>query len=136
MEGRVPIGARLFSSDGAILAASWNGTGERSRARPLYRRALSIYEEALGAEHPHVALVVENLAGLALMAGLYEEAEPLFARALAIKERRYGWESPDLIDTLQNYALVLAYLGREKDAELLDTRAAAIRERLNGSGTP
>ncbi len=26
MEGRVPIGARLFSSDGVILAASWNGT--------------------------------------------------------------------------------------------------------------
>ncbi len=80
--------------------------------------------------------MVENLAGLALMAGLYEEAEPLFARALAIKERRYGRESPDLIDTLQNYALVLAYLGREKDAELLDTGAAAILDRLNDSDTP
>jgi hypothetical protein len=80
--------------------------------------------------------VVENLAGLALMARLYEEAEPLFAGAPAIMERRYGRESPDLIDTLLNYALVLAYLGREKDAELLDARAAAIRERLNGSGTP
>ena len=100
---------------------------------------------ALGAERPRVALVLENLGGLALMAGLYEEAEPLFARALvlddgesavAIKERRSGRESPDLIDTLQNYALVLAYLGREKEAEQLDARAAAIRERLNGSGTP
>ncbi len=80
--------------------------------------------------------MVENLAGLALMAGLYEEAEPLFARALAIKERRSGRESPDLIDTLQNFALVLAYLGREKDAELLDTRAAAILDRLNDSDTP
>ena len=80
--------------------------------------------------------MLENLGGLALMAGLYEEAEPLFARALAIKERRSGRESPDLIDTLQNFALVLAYLGREKEPEQLDARAAAIRERLNGSGTP
>ena len=82
--------------------------------------------EALGPEHPRVGYAQENLGGLELMAGRYEEAAPFFARALSIKERAYGRESPELLVTLQSYALVLSSLGREAEARELDAWAAAI----------
>ncbi|KAB2870649.1 MAG: tetratricopeptide repeat protein, partial [Burkholderiaceae bacterium] len=37
------------------LAGLFYGTGDYTRARPLYERSLAIYEKALGPEHPDVA---------------------------------------------------------------------------------
>jgi hypothetical protein len=36
-------------------------TGVYTEARPLYERALAIYEKVLGAEHPYTNLVRQNL---------------------------------------------------------------------------
>ena len=35
--------------------------GKYDEAEPLYKRALAIHEKALGAEHPQVALALNNL---------------------------------------------------------------------------
>ncbi len=37
---------------------------DRADAEPLYKRALAIWEKALGPEHPHVAASLNNLAEL------------------------------------------------------------------------
>ena len=56
-------------------------------AEPLYQRALAIDENALGADHPDVAIDLNNLALLYHTQGKYAEAEPLYQRALAIRSR-------------------------------------------------
>jgi hypothetical protein len=38
--------------------------GDLTAARPLFERALAIYEKALGPDHPNIAAVRGNLASL------------------------------------------------------------------------
>jgi tetratricopeptide (TPR) repeat protein len=71
--------ASLLSEQGALAAA-----------RPLYERALTIYEKQLGPEHLHTAMVLNNLASLLQGQGALAEARPLYKRALAICEARLG----------------------------------------------
>ena len=42
----------------------FHGRGIYSEARPLFERAVAIYEKALGPEHPDTATSLNNLAGL------------------------------------------------------------------------
>jgi hypothetical protein len=50
----------------------------------LLRRALEITEAALGADHPDVAIRLDNLAGSLAELGRAGEAEPLQRRAHSI----------------------------------------------------
>ncbi len=56
-------------------------------AEPLYKRALAIWEKALGAEHPLVAQSLENYAALLRKTGRDIEAVKLEARAKAIRAK-------------------------------------------------
>src|SRR5262249_40986810 len=60
--------------------------GNYPEAGAPLRRALAIWEAALGPKHPHVATSLNNLAGLYDAQGQYAQAEPLYQRALAIRE--------------------------------------------------
>ena len=51
------------------------------------RRSLAIHEKRLGAEHPNVATVLNNLAQLLKTTNRLGEAEPLMRRSLAIDEK-------------------------------------------------
>ena len=64
------------------------------RGGGLYKRALAIREQALGASHPDVAQTVNNLALVYQDQGKYGEAEGLFKRALAIRETALGAKPP------------------------------------------
>ena len=59
----------------------------RSRANSFYRRALAIWEKALGLEHPTVATALENYALLLREMGRPKEAGQLEARASAIQAK-------------------------------------------------
>lgn len=59
--------------------------GDYARAETLYRRALEVLEKAQGPEHPNVAEVLENYAGLLRKMNREAEAEKLEARAHAIR---------------------------------------------------
>ena len=50
----------------------------------LHRRALAVWETALGPDHPHIAYSLHNLALLFQAQGQSAEAEPLIRRALAM----------------------------------------------------
>ena len=49
---------------GFVCAGCGRRQAWRLKARPLYERALAICEKALGPEHPHTALSLNNLAVL------------------------------------------------------------------------
>ena len=67
-----------------LKGATW---GRYAEAEPLYRRSLAIREKALGREHSHVAVSLNNLGTLSMDQGRYAEAGPLYERALAIREK-------------------------------------------------
>ena len=107
-----------------MATASRENTAE---AEPLYRRSLAIREEALGPEHPDVAMSLNNLAVLYREQGQYPQAEPLFQRTLEVLEKSLGPEHPNVAATLENYAELLRKTNREAEAERLEARAKAIR---------
>jgi hypothetical protein len=51
----------------------------------INKRALAIDEKALGPEHPRVAVICENMAGLYRQIGKKKEAEELEERASKIR---------------------------------------------------
>ena len=80
-----------------ILAATLTNQAERYKeegrfadAEPLYKRALAIFEKALGPDHPSVASALNNLADLYSAQGRYADAEPLYKRALASTPEQKG----------------------------------------------
>ena len=51
--------------------------GQYAEADPLYKRALVIYEQALGPDHPSVATILNNLDGLYRATKREKEADAL-----------------------------------------------------------
>ena len=66
------------------LAMLYESQGKYAEAEPLYKRALAIYEKALGPDHPSVAESLNSLAGFYHAQGSYAEAKTLYRRALTI----------------------------------------------------
>jgi tetratricopeptide (TPR) repeat protein len=69
------------------LAVLYEKQDRTADAEPLLKRALAIYEKALGPDHPKVAETLENLIALYRGENRTAEAEPLDRRALAIREK-------------------------------------------------
>jgi hypothetical protein len=79
------------------------------------RRALAIGERSFGADHPNVAIVLNNLARLRQARNRLGEAEPLMWRGLQILaefQRRTGHEHPNLRAGRANYAGLLTAMGK------------------------
>ena len=110
--------------------------GDYPAARPLYERALAIYEQALGPIHPHTATSMNNLAGLFSSVGDYAVARPLYERALAIREQALGPSHPDTARSLNNLALLLSSVGDYAAAQPLYELALTIREQALGPRHP
>ena len=66
--------------------------GKLADAEPLLKRALTIREKALGADHPDVATSLEALGWLYAKQGKLAEAEPLLKRAISTYESTLGAE--------------------------------------------
>jgi tetratricopeptide (TPR) repeat protein len=104
-------------------------------AEQLYQRALCIWEQQLGPEHPDVAEILDNLANLYRKQGRYAEAEPLYQRALHIREQM-GAEHPETAETLHDYAAFQEMQGKQQEARSLYQRALYIREQALGTRHP
>ena len=100
------------------------------------RRALAIDEASFGAEHPEVAVDLNNLAQLLQATNRLAEAEPLMRRALAIDETSFGAEHPKVARDLNSLALLLQATNRLAEAEPLLRRVLAIFIRSYGFEHP
>ncbi len=118
------------------LAVVYSAQGRYADAEPLYKRALAIWEKALGPESPEVATSLNNVASLYQAQGKYADAEPLFTRSLAIAEKALGPEHPQVAASLNNLALLYKHQGRYADAEPLYKRSLAIWEKALGPEHP
>jgi len=105
-------------------------------ARPLYERALSLREQALGPSHPDTASSLNNLAGLLEAQGDYAAARPLYERALQITEQALGPSHPSTASSLNNLAGLLEAQGDYAAARPLYERALSLREQALGPSHP
>ncbi len=67
------------------MAALYDSQGRYTEAEPLYKRALAIWEKAIGPDYPHVILVMESMAELYKNIGNEEEAKRLQKRVQMIR---------------------------------------------------
>jgi tetratricopeptide (TPR) repeat protein len=67
--------------------------GDFAGARPIYERALAIYEKAFGREHPDTAMSLVHLAIVLQELGRPGAARPLIERAVRINEKALGFNA-------------------------------------------
>jgi tetratricopeptide (TPR) repeat protein len=85
------VAQSLNNLAGVLLAQ-----GEPAAARPLFERALAIYEKVLGPDHPAISTSLNILAALLMDQGDLAAAQPLIEkRAVAIREKAFGSAHPD-----------------------------------------
>ena len=120
----------------ANLAGVHNASGEYAQARTLYERAIAIYENALGPEHPVLGLTLSNLANVYAATGEYTQAQARHERAVAISEKALGADHPEVAATLGNFANLYSAIGESGRARTLRERVLVISERALGSAHP
>ena len=76
----------------------------------------------LGAEHPDVAVSLNNLAFLLKNQGKHEKAEPLYWRAFTVFEKALGIKHPSTITVGKNLVTLLRAQCKHAEAEALERR--------------
>jgi tetratricopeptide (TPR) repeat protein len=94
----------FFSSNLAGLYLDWS---KYEQAKPIYARALQIYETVFGCNHPQYAQTLHSMAGLAQEQGHYEEAKHLYNQTIAIREKLLGPMHPDLALTFNGICFLM-----------------------------
>ncbi|MGO8948791.1 MAG: FxSxx-COOH system tetratricopeptide repeat protein [Ktedonobacterales bacterium] len=103
-----------------------------SLAEPLFRRALNIWEQVVGADHPKAVRSLYDLAQVCALQAEYTAAELLFQRALPVIEQLGRAEHPLLVTALCALADLYNNQGKYAQAEPLYRRALLIGEQLGG----
>jgi serine/threonine protein kinase len=111
----------IYRERGLLALADWE-----------YREALRIQTIAWGAEHPEVALSLNNLADLLLERNGVPEAEHDCRRGLEIRRKLFGPVHRDVAQSLDTLARILLSKGELPAAEKAGQEALAIR--LQGRG--
>mmetsp|Transcript_3932 Transcript_3932/g.12098 ORF Transcript_3932/g.12098 Transcript_3932/m.12098 type:complete len:625 (-) Transcript_3932:93-1967(-) len=129
-------GSELHSIALHDLASLLSKRGRHEQAEPLFKRALEIWEDQLGPDHPDVAMALSNLGRLLQAQCKFDGAEPLYKRAVGIAEKTFGPDHPNVATALNNHARLLQAQCKHALAEPLYTRALEIRELRLGPDHP
>jgi CHAT domain-containing protein/Tfp pilus assembly protein PilF len=130
------MGTGNLAYAGALIALANvydDGFGRYSEAEDMYKRALTIREQALGPNHPDVAEVLNNLAVEYRHLGRFAEGEILLRRALSIQEKARGPNHAEVARVLQNIGDMAYFQDRYAEAEQLYKRALVMREQKLGA---
>jgi tetratricopeptide (TPR) repeat protein len=123
---------RLLNQIGLYL----QGRAQFAEAKKMYERALVIGKSVYGADHPQVAIYVNNLGGVLQALGDMEGAKKMYERALAIDESAYGADHPSVAIRVNNLGSVLQALGDMEGAKKMYERALTIDESAYGADHP
>ncbi|HWZ60205.1 MAG TPA: tetratricopeptide repeat protein [Gemmatimonadaceae bacterium] len=97
------------------------------RAEELFRRALTLREEALGPDDKSVITSINNLAALYVSRGALDDAEPLLKRAMTASVKRVESSQGDLAINLNNLARLYFKRGDYVQAEPLLLRLLTLK---------
>jgi tetratricopeptide (TPR) repeat protein len=113
------------------LARLFCDTGKLERGIEEAKIAVSMWENALGPDHPEVARGLGNLGSLYCRGRRWADAEEPLQRARRITATALGNSDPRLDPILRTYADVLMHTGRKQEAKQMLRDADAIRKQFN-----
>ena len=108
------------------LAIHYHRAGAFAQAAPVYARALGIWRQILGPEHPSVGTLLLNLGRIYLHLRDLPTAEPLFRQAIGIFEGDVQLDDPGVVESLDHFLGALRAEGRHDEAERLELRVRRI----------
>ena len=118
------------------LGRVFDAQGKYSEALKYYFRALDIYEETQGKQHPETATTLNNIGESLRSQGKYSEALKYYLRALEIYEETLGKQHPSTATTLDNMGQVFYSQGGYSEALEYYLRALEIKEETLGKQHP
>ncbi|WP_159008039.1 tetratricopeptide repeat protein [Bradyrhizobium sp. S69] len=120
----------------SLLSQTLVSEGKLDEADVLIERALELYRERLGTDHPRFGGALKTLAAIELIRGQDRNAEEHYREALAIDEKMIGPKSPAVAADLMNLVPVLKRAGNRQDAKADIDRAIAINTTQFGADSP
>ena len=120
------IDENIIIEPSSRLAAFYENLVDYPQAEYWYQTACITAQERLPAQHPAIAITLNNLALLYESQGKHNEAEPLYQEALAIDRASLPPNHPDLAIILNNLANLYQSQGKYNEAEPLFQEALAI----------
>ncbi len=124
--------AKLLDNYSGMLARQ----GKLDESLATRQKALKIFEEVDGRDHPEVAICLFNIGRSYLQQGKPKEAEPAFRRSLAIVEKTFGRDHRALIGVLEALSTTMSGLAQPAEAEKFALRAKEIRAHYEASTKP
>ena len=107
-----------------------------TEAEALLKEALQLREQALGAEHPQVATILQALGEVYDILHRDTEAASLLQQALSIREHTLGLDHPEVAESLMSLAGVCWHRGDHRKQEQFLLRACCIWETTLGPDHP
>lgn len=102
--------------------------GRFTQSKETLDRALAVWTEQFGPNHPTNAAIANNLGRAHLKLGEIEQARSALEMALRLDEKHYGTVHPHVAEVLTNYALCLHLAGETNMAQEHLRRALSIAE--------
>jgi len=115
--------SRVRAMELDVLARYLQSTGQYTEAKILFERATEKLKKSLGPEHPLVAFVFSELAGLHMEQGEYKKAKLYYERSWGIAKKTNGGRSRDIAASLSGLALANRHLGDASKAVQLNRQA-------------
>ncbi len=118
--------ALMWLANNYATVGDWNG------AKPIFERALKMYEKIVGSEAVLTAMAMNRLASLEQDMGDYAEALAHYTRSLEILEKGFGANHSRTLNTLNNLASLYYAQSDYALAAPLFERCLKIREETLG----
>ena len=94
------------------LAKALYRVGQYNRSEKLLNKALSIYTNAYGAEHPRVAEALCIISSLYRQKGYYDDSIEMLNKALKIRLSEYGDDHVSVAEIKVKFAHTYRHLGK------------------------
>jgi tetratricopeptide (TPR) repeat protein len=118
------------------LGAHLDDMADYAGARASFERALGLWREAYGEEHPQVATALNNLGGVQKAQGDLEGARASYERALRIDEAAFGPDHPNVATDVNNLGGVQKAQGDLEGARASFERALGLWREAYGEEHP
>jgi serine/threonine protein kinase/tetratricopeptide (TPR) repeat protein len=114
------------------LANSYFNWGDLNSAVRQQERALELYRQELGPEHPYTIGAMNNLGGQLFMQGEHERALALFKEVVKLQQRVLGLEDRRTLVSMSNLANALWYMKQFPEARKLYDETLSWQRRVQG----
>jgi tetratricopeptide (TPR) repeat protein len=122
-ERAISIREKIFPTNRADLAASYNNIGvmyekmgDYSKALSFYEKALSIWEKIFPENHPDLATCYSNIGGVYDSMKEYSKSLSFYEKALSISEKTLPGNHPDLAASYNNIGVTYRKMGEYSKA--------------------